>query len=128
MQETTGMIVGGIVGVLLAALIGLAIGVLAKLLMPGKDPGGWFATILLGIAGSWSPSLSAIGWSPTASTWSSWRMEGTDDRSSGCSKDGPPWKRTGGESPSTGRNGTGPGGSSPFPACGPWILESRSVM
>jgi uncharacterized membrane protein YeaQ/YmgE (transglycosylase-associated protein family) len=29
------------------------IGVIAKLLMPGKDPGGWFATILLGIAGSW---------------------------------------------------------------------------
>ena len=21
--------------------------------MPGKDPGGWFVTILLGIAGSW---------------------------------------------------------------------------
>lgn len=53
MEETTYMIVGGILGVLIAALIGLAIGVLAKLLMPGKDPGGWFATILLGIAGSW---------------------------------------------------------------------------
>ena len=25
----------------------------AKLLMPGPDPGGWFVTILLGIAGSW---------------------------------------------------------------------------
>ncbi|MCL7990416.1 MAG: GlsB/YeaQ/YmgE family stress response membrane protein [marine benthic group bacterium] len=58
MQETTGMIVGGIIGVLLAALIGLAIGVLAKLLMPGKDPGGWFATILLGIAGSWIGSFA----------------------------------------------------------------------
>jgi uncharacterized membrane protein YeaQ/YmgE (transglycosylase-associated protein family) len=27
--------------------------VVAKLVMPGKDPGGWFMTILLGIAGSW---------------------------------------------------------------------------
>ena len=59
MEETTGMIVGGIIGVLLAALIGLAIGVVAKLLMPGKDPGGWFATILLGIAGSWIGGFAA---------------------------------------------------------------------
>jgi uncharacterized membrane protein YeaQ/YmgE (transglycosylase-associated protein family) len=33
-------------------LIGLIIGVVAKLLMPGKDPGGFIVTILLGIAGS----------------------------------------------------------------------------
>jgi len=33
-------------------LIGLVIGVIAKLLMPGKDPGGFIVTILLGIAGS----------------------------------------------------------------------------
>ena len=33
-------------------LIGLAAGSLAKFLMPGKDPGGFIITILLGIAGS----------------------------------------------------------------------------
>jgi uncharacterized membrane protein YeaQ/YmgE (transglycosylase-associated protein family) len=33
-------------------IIGLVIGVVAKLLMPGKDPGGVIVTILLGIAGS----------------------------------------------------------------------------
>lgn len=33
-------------------LIGLVVGVVAKLLMPGKDPGGFIITILLGIAGS----------------------------------------------------------------------------
>jgi len=33
-------------------IIGLAAGVLAKLIMPGKDPGGIIITILLGIGGS----------------------------------------------------------------------------
>jgi uncharacterized membrane protein YeaQ/YmgE (transglycosylase-associated protein family) len=33
-------------------VIGLLIGAVAKLLMPGKDPGGCLITILLGIAGS----------------------------------------------------------------------------
>jgi len=33
-------------------LIGLAAGAVAKFLMPGKDPGGFIITILLGIAGS----------------------------------------------------------------------------
>jgi uncharacterized membrane protein YeaQ/YmgE (transglycosylase-associated protein family) len=33
-------------------VIGLIAGALAKLLMPGRDPGGIVATILLGIAGS----------------------------------------------------------------------------
>ena len=33
-------------------LFGLVIGVLAKLVMPGRDPGGFIITILLGIAGS----------------------------------------------------------------------------
>ena len=34
------------------AIIGLIVGALAKLIMPGKDPGGIIITILLGIAGS----------------------------------------------------------------------------
>jgi uncharacterized membrane protein YeaQ/YmgE (transglycosylase-associated protein family) len=33
-------------------LFGLVVGVIAKLLMPGRDPGGVIVTILLGIAGS----------------------------------------------------------------------------
>jgi uncharacterized membrane protein YeaQ/YmgE (transglycosylase-associated protein family) len=33
-------------------LIGLLVGALAKLVMPGKDPGGIFATMLLGVAGA----------------------------------------------------------------------------
>lgn len=33
-------------------LLGLVAGAIAKLLMPGRDPGGWIVTILLGIAGS----------------------------------------------------------------------------
>jgi uncharacterized membrane protein YeaQ/YmgE (transglycosylase-associated protein family) len=44
---------GGVIGMLIIALIGLIIGTIAKLLLPGPDPGGWFLTILLGIAGSW---------------------------------------------------------------------------
>jgi uncharacterized membrane protein YeaQ/YmgE (transglycosylase-associated protein family) len=34
------------------AIVGLVIGALAKLLMPGRDPGGFIITIVLGIAGS----------------------------------------------------------------------------
>lgn len=33
-------------------IIGLLVGIVAKFLMPGKDPGGIIMTILLGIAGS----------------------------------------------------------------------------
>jgi uncharacterized membrane protein YeaQ/YmgE (transglycosylase-associated protein family) len=33
-------------------VFGLIVGVIAKLLMPGKDPGGFFVTILIGIAGA----------------------------------------------------------------------------
>jgi uncharacterized membrane protein YeaQ/YmgE (transglycosylase-associated protein family) len=33
-------------------LVGLIIGAIAKLLMPGKDPGGCIITMLLGIAGA----------------------------------------------------------------------------
>jgi uncharacterized membrane protein YeaQ/YmgE (transglycosylase-associated protein family) len=37
---------------LVIILLGLLAGALAKLLMPGKDPGGCIVTILLGIAGA----------------------------------------------------------------------------
>jgi uncharacterized membrane protein YeaQ/YmgE (transglycosylase-associated protein family) len=35
-----------------ALIIGLIVGALAKLLMPGKDPGGIWITMALGVAGS----------------------------------------------------------------------------
>ena len=35
------------------ALLGLVVGVVAKLLLPGHDPGGLIVTALLGIAGGW---------------------------------------------------------------------------
>lgn len=35
-----------------AIILGLVAGYIAKALMPGKDPGGFFVTILLGLAGS----------------------------------------------------------------------------
>jgi uncharacterized membrane protein YeaQ/YmgE (transglycosylase-associated protein family) len=46
------------------AIIGLVIGAIAKLLMPGKDPGGIFITMLLGIAGSFLAGWlgRAVGW------------------------------------------------------------------
>ena len=39
-------------GILSWILFGLVIGIIAKLLMPGRDPGGFIVTILLGIAGA----------------------------------------------------------------------------
>ena len=45
-------------------VIGLIVGVIAKLLMPGRDPGGCLITILLGIAGAFVAGFlgRAIGW------------------------------------------------------------------
>ncbi|NNC47273.1 MAG: GlsB/YeaQ/YmgE family stress response membrane protein [Sphingomonas sp.] len=45
-------------------LIGLVAGALAKLIMPGKDPGGCVVTILLGIAGALLMGFigHTIGW------------------------------------------------------------------
>ena len=40
-------------GLLYTIIIGFIIGVVAKFLMPGKDPGGFIITTVLGIAGSW---------------------------------------------------------------------------
>ena len=38
--------------ILWVIIIGLVVGVIAKLLMPGRDPGVFIITILFGIAGS----------------------------------------------------------------------------
>src|SRR5262249_3852462 len=43
---------GGVMAFLWMLLIGLVIGAVAKLLMPGRDPGGVIVTMLIGIAGS----------------------------------------------------------------------------
>lgn len=46
------------------AIIGLIVGALAKLFMPGKDPGGIWITMALGIAGSIVATYlgQLIGW------------------------------------------------------------------
>jgi uncharacterized membrane protein YeaQ/YmgE (transglycosylase-associated protein family) len=45
-------------------LIGLIIGAVAKLLTPGRDPGGCIITMLIGIAGSFVASYlgQKLGW------------------------------------------------------------------
>ena len=45
-------------------LIGLVAGVLAKMLLPGRDPGGIIVTILVGMAGAFLAGLAAhaLGW------------------------------------------------------------------
>jgi uncharacterized membrane protein YeaQ/YmgE (transglycosylase-associated protein family) len=45
-------------------LIGLVVGALAKLAMPGKDPGGVIVTMLIGVAGSLLAGFigRAAGW------------------------------------------------------------------
>ena len=45
-------------------VFGLIVGAIAKLLMPGRDPGGWIVTILLGIAGAMLGGFlgRAVGW------------------------------------------------------------------
>ena len=39
-------------GILSWIVFGLIVGIIAKLLMPGRDPGGFIITIVLGIAGA----------------------------------------------------------------------------
>ena len=50
--------------ILWALVIGLVAGALAKLFMPGKDPGGIIVTMLLGVAGSLVAGFvgRAFGW------------------------------------------------------------------
>jgi uncharacterized membrane protein YeaQ/YmgE (transglycosylase-associated protein family) len=42
----------GLFGIIGTAIVGLIVGALAKLLMPGKDPGGFFVTMAIGVAGA----------------------------------------------------------------------------
>ena len=51
-------------GLLWTLLIGLVVGALAKLIMPGRDPGGVIVTMLLGVAGAFAATFvgRAVGW------------------------------------------------------------------
>lgn len=50
--------------IIASIIIGLIVGAIAKLLMPGRDPGGWIITILLGMAGAFVATLigRSLGW------------------------------------------------------------------
>lgn len=50
--------------ILVWIVLGLIAGALAKLIMPGRDPGGIFVTILIGIVGALlgGAIASALGW------------------------------------------------------------------
>jgi uncharacterized membrane protein YeaQ/YmgE (transglycosylase-associated protein family) len=51
-------------GVIGWIVFGLIVGAIAKLVMPGRDPGGWIVTILLGVAGALVGGFlgRAVGW------------------------------------------------------------------
>ena len=53
-------------GILSWIVMGLIVGLLAKLIMPGKDPGGFIITILIGIAGAFLGGFigSVLGFGP----------------------------------------------------------------
>jgi uncharacterized membrane protein YeaQ/YmgE (transglycosylase-associated protein family) len=50
--------------ILWTLIVGLVVGALAKLFMPGRDPGGIIITMLLGVAGSLVAGFlgRALGW------------------------------------------------------------------
>ncbi len=57
-------IFGGTNGIFMTIIIGLLVGFIAKILKPGKDPGGFIITILIGIAGSFIATFlgRSLGW------------------------------------------------------------------
>lgn len=50
--------------IIITLIIGLLAGIVAKFLMPGRDPGGFIVTTLLGIAGAFVATYlgQALGW------------------------------------------------------------------
>ena len=50
--------------ILWTILIGFIVGIVAKFLMPGRDPAGFIITVLIGIAGSFIATYvgAAMGW------------------------------------------------------------------
>ncbi len=55
---------GGTNGIFMTIILGLLVGFIAKILKPGKDPGGFIITILIGIAGSFIATFlgRSLGW------------------------------------------------------------------
>lgn len=51
-------------GMLWTLVVGLIVGAIAKFLMPGRDPGGWIITMILGVAGAFVANFlgSSLGW------------------------------------------------------------------
>ena len=51
-------------GILWTLIIGLVVGAIAKLLMPGRDPGGIIVTMLVGVAGAFLAGFlgRSFGW------------------------------------------------------------------
>jgi uncharacterized membrane protein YeaQ/YmgE (transglycosylase-associated protein family) len=51
-------------GIIWTLIIGLLAGIVAKFLMPGRDPGGFIITMLLGVAGAFVATWlgQSIGW------------------------------------------------------------------
>ena len=43
---------GGSYGIIMTFIIGLIVGIIAKFLTPGRDPGGFIITAILGITGA----------------------------------------------------------------------------
>ena len=55
----------GLFGIIGTAIVGVIVGALAKLLMPGRDPGGFFVTMAIGIAGAFAARFiggALFGW------------------------------------------------------------------
>lgn len=50
--------------IIITLIVGLIVGAIAKLLMPGKDPGGAIVTMMLGVAGSFIAGMlgHSLGW------------------------------------------------------------------
>jgi uncharacterized membrane protein YeaQ/YmgE (transglycosylase-associated protein family) len=57
-------IFGAYHGYFMTFIIGLVVGIIAKFLTPGKDPGGFIITAILGILGSFLATWlgRALGW------------------------------------------------------------------
>jgi uncharacterized membrane protein YeaQ/YmgE (transglycosylase-associated protein family) len=54
--------------ILWAIVIGFVVGLVAKMLKPGRDPSGFIITILIGIAGSFLATFAGGRWAGTRRT------------------------------------------------------------
>ena len=55
---------GGTHGIIMTFIIGLVVGIIAKFLTPGRDPGGFIITAIIGIVGSFVATWigQKLGW------------------------------------------------------------------